>query len=169
MGWQSLSVGPSPVGMHSLLIQGGLVSSWRSRVFDVAIWMQTDPHTSGPNASIMPQLLEGRASSLTFHVCNSISAMVSGTPGMCWVVKMISLLCAHIHSSFARSVRHCAWHVVDSCRSTDTPETSFRKVFAARSSRQLMCIVCFWTFKALTVQFFTQTTPSLIGRHLCWW
>ena len=38
VGWQSLLVGPNPVGMHSLLTPGGLVSSW---VSDVSIWMQT--------------------------------------------------------------------------------------------------------------------------------
>ena len=46
---------------------------------------------------------------LLFYV--RMSATVSDTPGMCWAAKMISLLSAHIHSSFARSVRHFASHV----------------------------------------------------------
>jgi len=120
VGWQSLSVGSSPVGMHSLLTQGGLS-------------IQSD---------------------FSWTVCDSMSATVSDTSGMCWAIKMISLLSAHIHSSFARyTLPHMLLMlatavVLLSCRSSDTPEASFRKVFAtsiaARSSRQLMCILCSW-------------------------
>ena len=81
-------------------------------------------------------------SDLSWVVRDSVSAMVLGTPGTCWAVRMIFLLRAHIHNYFSRSV---SWHdtvppmllmlatavALSSWRSTDTSETSFRKVFTA--------------------------------------
>jgi len=56
-----------------------LVSSWRSGVSDVSIWMQTDPHTVVRMLPWWLRWLKGKASNLTcpglsvrFHVCYSV-------------------------------------------------------------------------------------------------